>query len=79
MLCGDLVRDSVGAVTGGSVALQNRGGGCAVVMMGDSDMFGHRGLVNGWWSMGVYLLVAWGLVCPSPWGYVECLECWCPG
>jgi len=22
------------------------------VMMGDSDMFGHRGLVNGWWSMG---------------------------
>jgi hypothetical protein len=21
-------------------------------MMGDSDTFGHRGLVNGWWFMG---------------------------
>ena len=41
------------AVTGGSVMLWNREGGCAVVMMGDSDTFGNRGLVVGAVDVGL--------------------------
>ena len=41
-------------MTGGSVTLVNRGGGCAVVVMGDSVTFGNHGLVVGAVDVGLY-------------------------